>query len=254
MSVDNRYSRLTETIVIVLLLSLLCLWTVHFRSAEFDHPSGSENLEAPYHVLLTVTALNQGGIRNHWLLPTVSLGGDENKHVPWGATIPTKGGDYIYTSFPVLGFLAPWAVFNVLEVPPTIRAIAYFNATLGWLSAVLLLVLLLKVLRSVGLSGPSLVAGLFASCAISIFSREALRSTGVAYWSQSLYQPILILSILAAISYLEDARGGARRRLLLVALTLAGPLVEWTAYVFNAGLALSCGTETSADHGSWPCN
>jgi len=52
--------------------------------------TGAQNLEVTYHVLLTVTALNEDPVKNYWYLPTVSLGRELDKHIPWGATVPTK--------------------------------------------------------------------------------------------------------------------------------------------------------------------
>jgi len=91
----------------VFTLILLLIFSLSLRQQDFKRVTGAQNLEATYHVLLTVTALDESSAANHWYLPTVSLGGETNKHIPWGVTVPTKTGDYIYTSFTPPGFLAP---------------------------------------------------------------------------------------------------------------------------------------------------
>jgi len=141
-------------------------------------------------VLLTVTALNENHRESHWYLPTISL--RNGKFISWGATVPNKNGDYIYTSFTPPGFLAPYFYFNSFNIEPTLKNLAYFNFFLSSLSALVLFSLLVSLLKFNGYNLQSSVnAALFGS-SIAIFSREALQSHGMTYWSQSLYQPMLI--------------------------------------------------------------
>jgi hypothetical protein len=221
-----------------LAVALLVLLSVVLRSPEFNRVTGSQNLEAPYHVLLTIRALGESDFRNHWFLPTVTLGAKEDKNIPWGATIPTKTGDYVYTSFTPPAFVLPFGVFRLLGVEPSTKTLAYFNALLGGTSAILLFFLLLTVVRSTGVDGWSSVIGAIAASLIAIFSREALQTTGVAYWAQSLYQPIFILSILLFLRLHSVDKDYYRISYALILLTFLGPLVEWSGYVFNAGLVL----------------
>ena len=222
----------------VIAVALLVLLSIVIRIPEFNRVTGSQNLEAPYHVLLTIRALGESDSANHWFLPTVTLGAKEDKNIPWGATIPTKTGDYVYTSFTPPAFVVPFAIFRLLGVEPSTKTLAYFNAMLGGISVTLLFLLLLRVLRSTGIDGWSSIVGAVAASAIAIFSREALQTTGVAYWAHSLYQPIFILSILSFLSLYLDDKNQLRTSYVLIVLTFLGPLVEWTGYVFNVGLVL----------------
>lgn len=217
---------------------LLVLLTIFIRAPEFNHPTGSQNLEAPYHVLLTVRALGESSIRNHWLLPTVTLGAEADKHIPWGGTIPTATGDYVYTSFMPAGFLFPYAVFSALGVQPSIAALAYLNAILGGISATLLFFLSLRIIRSSGVVALPAVVGALAATTVGIFSREALHSTGVSYWCQCLYQPVLILSIITFLRIWQREGNTRVAGAWLVLLALLGPMIEWTGYAFNGGLVL----------------
>ncbi len=67
---------------------------------EVKRGFGSRNLEASYHAILTAEALLRTPISQHWGLPLVSLGAANDKWIPWGATVATAHGDYVYTSFP----------------------------------------------------------------------------------------------------------------------------------------------------------
>ena len=222
----------------VFILTLLLIFSLILRQQNFKEVSGAQNLEATYHMLLTVTALNESPTENHWYLPTVSLGRDSDKHIPWGAAVPTKTGDYIYTSFMPPGFLAPYFWFKVFDLEPSIENLAYFNFALGSLSAFALFLLLVELLKFNGYSPWTSVGGALVACAIGIFSREALLSHGVIYWSHSLYQPILIFSLYLTFRYLT-AKTKESRNSYAVAMIIAafiGPVTEWTGYVFNAGL------------------
>lgn len=81
------------TLIMMLSFSLIS------RQQDFKKETGAQNLEASYHVLLTIAALNESPVKNHWYLPSLSLGREADKQIPWGETIPSRSGDYIYTSF-----------------------------------------------------------------------------------------------------------------------------------------------------------
>jgi hypothetical protein len=194
-------------------------------------------MEAPHHALLTIRALAERPVRDHWLLPTVTLGGDANRWVPWGNALPTPRGAMVYTSFPPAGFLVPFAAFSALGVPPSLQALAWFNVGLGFVSTLLLYGLLIRVLTLAGHAPrPATLAATFGTL-VAVFSREALHATGVAYWSQALYQPVLLLSVHVALGPVAFARPWRRRDVLaLCALVFIGTLIEWTGAVFAAGL------------------
>lgn len=209
------------------------------RRGDFDHPAGTRDLFATYHVLLTITALGETPASDHLFLPTVSLGRDIDKQIPWGLAVPSKGGDFIYTSFPPLGFLAPYAVLRAFDAEPSVRSLARFNAAVGAVSAILLFLLLFVLLETAGFGAWTAAGGALAGGSVAVFSREALLSHGLVYWAHSLYQPVLVLSIYCTFRCLRPPADPASRRYSAALVTLAalGPLVEWTAHVTNAGIA-----------------
>ncbi|MHC8340209.1 hypothetical protein [Pseudomonas sp. HLT2-19-2] len=224
------------------LLALITLLAISFelRKSEFSEPNGSQNLEATYHTLLTIKAISENPVAAHLYLPLISLGGTLDKGISWGATVPTKSGNYIYTSFSFPGFIAPYLWFKILPIEKSTTNLAYFNFMLGGVTSVLILILCYFLLRSTGYAQlTSSVASLSASL-ISIFSREALLSTGLTYWAHCLYQVILALSLLTVLKYLISPSGRTREVHLfsLLILTFCGALTEWTGYIFNAGLVL----------------
>ena len=219
-------------------LILLLIFSLSLRQQDFKNVTGAQNLEATYHVLLTVTALNESPVENHWYLPSVSLGREADKHIPWGATVPTKTGDYIYTSFTPPGFLAPYFWFNAFDLEPSVKNLARFNFFLGGVSVFTLFFLLVSLLKFNGYGPWVSVGAALVGSAIGIFSREALLSHGVIYWSQSLYQTILIFSLYFLFRWLASETELSRRLYLaaIIVLAIAGALTEWSGYIFNGGL------------------
>lgn len=222
-------------------LFILLVISVSLRNQDFRKVAGAANLEATYHVLLTAKALKASPIENHWGLPTVSLGTDRDKNIPWGSTAPTKTGDFIYTSFSAPGFMAPYLLFELFDVKLSEKNLARFNALIGCLVSLILYALLAGILRSAGYSSQVAAAGALVGAAVSVFSREALQSHGVVYWVHSFYQLILVCCLYLVFSFLsnEAAQDGIRKRIgaWLVAAVFLGAWTEWTGYVFGIGLA-----------------
>ncbi len=183
--------------------------------------TGARNLEATYHVLLTVTALNESPAENHWYLPSVSLGREADKHIPWGASVPTKTGDYIYTSFTPAGFLAPYFWFKAFDLEPSLKNLARFNFFLGCASVFTFFYLLISLLKFNGYGQWISVGAALVGSTIGIFSSEALRSHGVIYWSQSLYQTILIFPLYFLFRWLTSETKLSRRLYLVAIIVLA---------------------------------
>ena len=223
-----------------LLLAAMLFLSFHLRQQDFNNTPGAPNLEATYHVLLTVTALRESSIENHWLLPTVSLGKESDKRIPWGRTIPTATGDQIYTSFTPAGFLAPYAWFGIFNQAPTATHLAQFNFILGAITTIFLFFFLVDLLRFIGYNSRSSVLSALGAVSISIFSREALLSHGIIYWSQSLYQVFLVTTTWCLFKFLSKRERERTNFLILLISSLAfvSAMTEWTAFVFNVGMAL----------------
>lgn len=66
--------------------------------------------------LLTIDTLKENSIKDHLLLPIVSLELVEDKYISWGATVSDKKGNYFYTSFPQRGFIVPYLILK-MEFP-----------------------------------------------------------------------------------------------------------------------------------------
>ena len=221
---------------IIALAAMLALSFV-LRKQDFTEVSGSQNLEASYHVLLTVKAMDSSPARNHMFLPSISLGNEVDKYIPWGATVPTKTGDYIYTSFNFPGFFAPYLWFKTLSIEQSATNLSYFNALLGAISSLVLLALCYGLLRTTGYNAYVSSTASVLACTVSIFSREGLLSQGLTYWAQSLYQVLLGATLLCLYKFLESGKKGFAFYAVAI-LAFIGALTEWSGYVLSAGLVL----------------
>ena len=201
--------------------------------------TGAPNLEASYHALLTITALDETPVATSKLLPIVSLGRPGDKGLAWGVTVPIAGGNYVYTSFGPPAFVLPWLAARAAGLPPRLETLVLFNLALQALSCGLLSVLLLKLLALRGVTGRRARFAALAGVSIQILSAEALLSFGLIYWAQQLFQPVAILFLIVLTRILErDARhcGGAVAALAVVAAVATW--IEWTALVLNGATTL----------------
>jgi hypothetical protein len=236
----------------MLALAAMLALSFSLRKNDFIELGGSQNLEASYHVLLTVRSLDQNPVENHFFLPIVSLGSAEDKQIPWGATVPTKNGDYIYTSFNFPGFVAPYLWFKIFSIEQSATNLAYFNVLLGCICSIMLLALCYSLLRLANYDAIIASIAALSACTVSIFSREALLSHGLTYWAQSLYQVILAASLIAIYKFLtcNSARTAKIAFYSVVFLFFIGALTEWTGYILSVGLALLLwsGSEDNKEH------
>lgn len=221
----------------IILVSMMFLASFGLRLPHLRDGVGMENLEASYHVLLTMTAIDQSPAAEHHYLPTVSLGQADDKRIAWGAALPTKAGHEIYTSFLPAGFLAPLAALKLTGADLTLRNLALFNGLLGLVGALLLFVLAMRVAEILA-PGRTLNRrdSLLATLPV-LFSAQALQSTGLIYWHQCLYQVILLLTCHGWLSTASAAAPNRRKAAAgLILLAFIGPFLDWTALLVNAAM------------------
>jgi len=237
---NKHYSNSQFIFGIVIIILMLGLSFIS-RQDDFNENVGAPNMDATYHVLLTINALDENRVSDHWFLPTITLGGKQNKGIPWGATVPSGSGDYIYTSFAPMGFLVPYAVFRVFGEMPSIKNLAYFNCSVGAVFSLFLFYFLWFILRQTGYTRWVSLGGAIAGNSIAIFSEEALQSNGLVYWSHCLYQLMFVFGLIATAKYIfTDADQKSERSIysaLIMVAAFLGAMTEWSGYVFNAGLA-----------------
>lgn len=181
-NLSRKVWRRTPAVIGYIVIALAFAASVYIRLTDFRTETGTPNLEATYHVLMTVQGLTALPLSESHLLPVVTLGNELDRNIPWGSTVPTKSGVFVYTSFPPLGFIVPYLFFKVTGLSPTVSNLAALNCALGLATAILLFTLAFRLLKQCGV--PENIASLCSVVSVGsmLFSREFLQSFGLVYW------------------------------------------------------------------------
>ena len=202
---------------------------VKYRGGEVNYL----NSDATWHTLLTMEAYEETPISVHKFLPIVSLGGMDNKHISWGATIPDLEGNYYYTSFSPAGYVLPYFFVKIFHLPINEKSLYIFNTILFSISAVLWLIFLLRVYKGSRVSTGVALTGVLAY----IFSPELFHGMGIVYWHQSVMQVTLLIQLLAY--YIWKVESSRRAKILYFIMNVVNPYIEWTGYIANVGFAIA---------------
>lgn len=233
--IGRRRSGLVGALLVLMAFAATFVW----RWPDWDERTNVYNIEASYHVLLTMEALDRTPAASHRYLPIVSLGLPQDKHIAWGGAVLAPDGNAYYTSFFPAGFVVPYSLFKLFGAPFTLRNLALFNCALGFASALLFYLLALRIGHRLfpDNRGNSWNAALATTPLI--FSNQALLSTGLLYWSQNVYQLVLTATCHAMVSLLGGGRRERGAQAALLLLAFIGPLLEWTALLTNGALVLA---------------
>ncbi|EMC3651093.1 hypothetical protein [Citrobacter braakii] len=228
----NIYNRHLFFGLIVVLLISAGAFLIKYN--DFKNGRGVENIQATYHALLTINSLSSLPLSESMLLPTVNFNSYMDKNIPWAAAVKTIDGNYVYTSFPSLGFALPYALLRIVGANLNISDLFFVNSLFLFFAIVFFFSSIYLHLIKIGIpSLPSVLASI-AGSSVMLFASESLISSGLIYWPQSLSQMLLaiILFIFSArknnISNLSD--------FFLFVLLTAFSMTEWTGYVFGACL------------------
>ncbi|MEH3412205.1 MULTISPECIES: hypothetical protein [Enterobacteriaceae] len=229
-SINNRF--FWSGFILVLLFSI---GAFVLKYNDFKNGRGEENVEATYHTLLVINSLSSLPISESALLPTVNFNGENNKNIPWAAAIKTNDGNYVYTSFPSLGFVAPYIALRALNAELSLKNLYFFNSGLSALTALIFFTVLYLSTCGVHSEIRRSIAAL-AGCSVLIYSCESLVSSGLVYWPHSLSQ--LIISVILLLFIIRTDKNKNIVDALLFFSLLAFSMTEWTGYVFCALLTL----------------
>ncbi|WP_343345087.1 hypothetical protein WJT74_11655 [Sphingomicrobium sp. XHP0239] len=221
---------------ISLLLVLLWVASILVRWPAFNQQSALQGLEATYHMLWTARVFESAPLESHWFLPSVTLDPDPEDPIRWGATVPTSAGSFIYTSFPPLGFLIAFLIALWVEQVDRFMLLGLANSLVGLIAAILLARLVTAVFQALRPDQESRRSTVFLTTfTLYLFSREALLSHGAVFWGHSISQLCLFAGLLSWWRVLQGD-GGKRSVAGLVVIAFIYPSLEWTGFVFNAGI------------------
>lgn len=226
-----------------LVTAIVVLWlvSVGVRFAMYDSRENVVNLDASYHVLLTVQAYRDTPASVHRYWPLVTLGNAPERGVAFGGTVPDARGIFYYTSFAPAGFLAPYLFFQITWLPLAPVSLMVFNLGIHLAATILLCLLLRDVLRALGRSDEDCYIPSLLAAATYLFTSEALYSHGLIYWHHSLFQVVWLwqLRLLFMLLRARDADAPLPRWFTptFLAVSIVAPSVEWTGYIANIAIA-----------------
>lgn len=218
---------IAQSLAWYLLLSVIVIGLSIYRTNINDANTIYKNYDATYHALLTIHALNETEASVHRWLSIISLGGELNKNIGWGATIPDHLGNYYYTSLPPLAFIIPYAYLKLFNLEISAQNLTNFNFFIGLIAVLLLFYLIKKISSDYFLTESNLPAGLAAIGYAT--SAEFLFSHGYIYWGQSILQVFLICFLLNLLNSITKKNTKSYFLLFLFGFLMAA--TEWTGYV-----------------------
>jgi hypothetical protein len=223
------------------LLALAVLFAISLvvRSGNiWDRPLLSHDEDATGHVLATMRAMDAAPVAVHKYLPIITLSqrpADRGIANFAKASVADGLGNYYYVSFPPMGFAIPALVCRALGLAPTLIHLRLFTAALGLLSAGLLYLLALRLLRPSMPDERGRATAAFCFAAMMLLNSESLWIFGNVYWHHVLLEPLL-LWVLLLVAQVVD-RPTAAKGVLLAAVLLVACSVEWAALPFAGGIA-----------------
>lgn len=233
MKTGDKFWPLTSLAVVLAIYAC----TVFFRLDAFQVEQGTSNLEATYHAIWTIQALQSSPPSAHWYLPSVTLMPFPGNPIHWGSTIPTTGGSYVYTSFPPLGFLVPMWLLGGLNIKVSFLSLTLLNTVFGLIAALGLGLLVREVIshQVPQLSKASSWRWFTLAASLYLLLNESLKSHGLVYWPHSISQAVLCFAswLLARRLFLVSRQ---LELILLAVLCFILPMLEWTGYIFNVGV------------------
>jgi len=231
LAVPEMSRRLRKAKLGVILLAAVCVLTLSL----VRHPGGDINYynsDATWHVLMTMQAYEETPASVHKFVPLINMGGEGDKGISWGATIPDQQGNYYYTSFSAAGFVLPYLFLKLFQLPIAESSLYLFNCLLYFASTALFGVFVTEVFRKT--KRPFLVGAIaVVACACP---PEVLHGMGVVYWPQSVLQVTLLIQLYAYYRYVD--RGSKAGYGVFLLLCLLNPYIEWTGFVANGGFIL----------------
>jgi hypothetical protein len=189
--------------------------------------------DATSHVLATVDAMRRLPPEIHHFLPVFTMPGPGSQGIDDlpGASVADGHGYFFYTSWPPGLFLFPYAVSEMTGIAPSPAFLRGVNLLLHCAAAALLALLCRDVARKAGGSAASSAAAAAIGLSLGATGWEEMCSHLFAYWGTTLYAPLLVLQMLL---FLRGGTGPA-----FLAVSAAGCLCDWTAFVTAAGFALA---------------
>ncbi len=181
--------------------------------------------DATSHVLATCKSWENISSRYHCWLPTVTQDYGPSRFINnfGGASVMTRDGLNIYTSYPPGAFLFAYWYFKITHTGISVQGLRILGLLLHFASGALLVAIAVKLTKCLNAVGKPHGATLVSLVVVWIFHPETMRSFTVSYWGQQVNQVLLPL---AAILLLGKGRNA---RIIAWIVLLLACFVEYSA-------------------------
>jgi len=227
-------SHLPAWTIILLLFAL----SIVFRLPILDRPLAGNHEWLTSTVLRTLEIWNaEGAVNSHYLLPSMTYPGAANRFIPNHANLISSNGETFYTSYPSLGYYAPYAIFTALGVGPTLPAMRIFCLLIH----LVCVCLIYRFARCVFEQHKPKEAefGAVAAAAVYTLSSGTLWFHGNVYMSDMFAQPLFISGAMAGYQLINRSKPRIRDWCLLLFIVFALTLTEWIGGLLAISLALA---------------
>lgn len=211
------------------LLISLFLISVAIRIPNLDRPVSKHHEFNTAFFLIPMEIWNEEGISKHGFLPPYNYYNDNDKYIEEPISIPhgNKNGTYYYLSFPSLSYVAPYVLFQTLQIDPSPLSLQLFNLALHFL----LCWLLYKILRKFFLPIHT-----FIGVSLYLFSPGTLWFHGNGYTHHIFATFLLVCTLYFLIRIVVDQKDNLQSYLLFSGSLFLLLLSEWIGVVFIVAL------------------
>jgi hypothetical protein len=212
------------------ILVFLYIPAITIRAGELRRPLGDGQQWLTSTVLRTQQIWAAQGITTWRFLPVMSYPLVADKHIDNQASLADRRGNWFYTSYGPLAYIAPYLVTRAAGISPSAAFLGWFNMAIHFATALMLFLLVVEITRPRRLRDcvPAIVA-----FALYTWSPETLWFHSNPYMSDMFVQPLFAFGALLFVRALR-AHGAASPGIFFV--TFAAVLTEWLGVMFAAAL------------------
>ncbi len=210
--------------VALLLLALLFACSVLVRLPSLGRPLAGHHEWVTAHTLIVLEIWARHGAGRFFHQPVITWQNPGDRGIGWQdyRLLTDPAGNFYHATYPILSYLAPHYLFQVLGVFPGVLPIQIFNLGLCALSAALLFGILLRLFRG----SPHAETAALWGTAIYLFSPAVLWFQANTYFVDMLMQPLFLGCLLGGLRLLETPEQPRGWVLTAIALFLI-TMTEW---------------------------
>ncbi len=218
-----------------LVLAGIFALSMAFRAPFLGRPLGAYYETTTSTVLTTQRIWHEGRIIADRFLPVMSYPLRTDKNINNWASVHNAQGDYYYTSYPSLSYVAPYLLMRALQLAPSPPALRWFNVLCQFFTAVFVFLTVRRLTahgNDAGPRAPAYVAFIFL-----VFAPCALWFQSISYMADMFVQLPFAAGVYVFLRGVQAPRVSPRLALVLGLVTYCMVMSEWIGVLFAAAVA-----------------